>query len=652
MPFWWQRRKKFWRGRYRPWYKRYANQRRRKRKPIRRHRRRRSTRRRYRRRRKVRRKLKTLPLKQWQPKYITKCTIRGLHLYLLGAEGRQMSCYTDEQYLWTPARSPGGGGFSAETYTLQWLYTQYKEGKCYWSKSNSTKDLVRFTGSNFTFYKHHKTDFVIYYNRKPTTRPDKYYYSRCHPYELLLRHRTKVLHRNTIRPNSKQRLKIKVKPPRTLQNNWYSQSEFAEQPLIELVIAAADLTNSYISKVDTNQLLTAYSLSTQFFPSPNWGQAGVQTTAWKPRPTQPLTLTPIYGEKEGTSITIPNTYSGSIAYSTGWFQKAILTATRIKQQNVYPILYLRYNPKIDDGHGNMIYVKHITQNDYSPPTTDKAVLLENKPLWQLLYGYVSYLQKIKPHEDILEDYILCVHSPAIYPFQTNTAHVPLDSNFINGKAPYEQELSAQMMKLWFPKLLHQQQFINNVVECGPFIPKYGRERESSWDLHGKFSFFFKWGGEDTDYQDAYDPSRQTQYAITNNLAEAIQISDPSKQIPSSLIHAWDYRRGFLTSSALKRIRENIPTDETISTDSEPKQKKKKVTNSIPFYNQKDQEIQECLQALYKENTFQTPQGEEQIINLIQEQQQQQEQLKHNLLYLIEDLKKQQTKLRLKTGILH
>lgn len=563
-----------------------------------------------------------------------------------------MNCYTDEQFAWTPPKAPGGGGFASSIFTLQWLYTEYKEGRCYWSRTNATKDLVRYTGCSITMYKHNKCDFLINYSRKPTVHPDKYFYARLHPHELLLRKRTRILHRNTIKPNSKQHLKLKIKPPRTLQNNWYSQSEFADQPLLELNIVAVDTINSYISSVDTNQLLTITAINTQFYPKPNWGKALGETTPWKPRTNSPMEMTPYYGSKLGPKITIPSTYSGSIQHDTGWFQTKLLTATRLQDQNVLPITYMRYNPKIDDGHGNVIWAEHITQDSYTPPTSDKSTLLENMPLWQLLFGYISYLQKAKPHENILEDYVLCIISPAIYPFVTHQAHIPIDLNFVQGKAPYEQELDAQMNKLWFPKMLHQQQSINAIVQCGPYIPKYGRDRESSWDLHGKFSFYFKWGGEDQNYQDAYDPSRQTTYAITNNLAEAIQIADPSKQIPSTLVHPWDYRRGFLTQTALKRIRENLQSDETISTDSEPSQKKKKVLNSISFFNKQEEEIQECLQALYKENIFQAPENQEQLLNLIQEQHQQQEHLKHNLLYLIEDLKKQQTKLKLKTGVLH
>ena len=654
MPFWWQRRKKWWRGRRRPFYRfRYKNNKRRR--TFRRGKRRRPHRRRYRRRKKVRRKFKKLKLEQWQPRFITKCAIKGLHLYLLGAEGRQMQCYTDEQYSWTPSRSPGGGGFSLEQYTLQWLYSEFKENHNYWTKSNATRDLCRFTGMKFTFYKHHKVDFIIHYNRRPTSKADKYQYCNSHPHELLLRKRTRVLHRNTIRPQSKQHLKLKIKPPRTMQNNWYVQSDFAEQPLVELTIAAADMVNSYLSKVDTNQLITLNALSLQMYKRPDWGQPPATGKGWNPTGDLTTELTAVYADgkqKDLKNQIKQNTYAESISWQYGWFQSDILKAIKFTNQEVFPVWKVRYNPKIDDGHGNMIYIKHVTQKDYDPPKTDKDVVLEGKPLWQLLYGYLSYIQKIKAHEDILETYVLLIYSPAIFPFKLKEPHLILDSNFILGKAPYEQELTAQNKKLWFPKLLHQQQSINTIVECGPFIPKLARDRESSWDLHGKYSFYFKWGGDETDTQTALDPSRQTGYAITNDLAEAIQICDPSKQIPSSLVHAWDYRRGMLTRKALKRISQDYSTDETLSTDSETMQKKKKLSNSIQFHKKEAQEIKECLQTLYKENTFQEPQNQEQLINLIQQQQEQQQQIKHHLLYLIQDLKKQQIKLKLKTGLLH
>nr|UHK06045.1 MAG: ORF1 [Torque teno midi virus] len=647
MPFWWGRRNRWWRGRYRTTYKRRRKTTKRKRRRFHRNKYRRPSRYRHRRRRKVRRKLKKLPLKQWQPRYITKCAIKGTNLFLLGGEGKQMCCYSDEKHAWTPIRAPGGGGFSIDHFTLQWLYTENIDGNNYWSHSNSTKDLCRYTGCNMIFYRHDRCDFIIHYSRKPTLQPDKYYYCNNHPRELLLRKHIKILHRSTIRPNAKQHLKIKMKPPRTMQTNWYVQSDFAERPLIELTIAAVDMTHAYISAVDTNQLITANCLSLQMYSKTNWGAT---QTNYKPNANIPQQLTPYYGTTEGLKITIPSTYPECVSQDKGWFQTKILKATKFKEQQVFPIWKVRYNPKIDTGHGNMIYAKHVTQDNHDPPTHDKAVILQDKPLWQLFYGYTSYLQKIKPSENILKEYVVYIKSPYIYPHKQVEPYLLLDQNFIDGKPPFDQELDAEQLKLWFPRIEHQQQIFNTIVECGPYIPKWGRQRESSWDLHGRYTFYFKWGGEDTEEQDAYDPSTKTTYAIKNNITEAVQISDPSQQIPASIVHAWDYRQGIITKTALKRIRENLQTDETISTDTESPKKKKRTT-AIQFQNQEAQTLQTCLQELFEESTSQESQSQQDLHLLIKQQHQQQKQLKHNLLHLISDLKKQQTKIRMKTGLL-
>nr|UHK06049.1 MAG: ORF1 [Torque teno midi virus] len=648
MPFWWGRRQRwytpYWRKR---WRKRKSYKKRNRR--LRRYRNRRPTRRRRRRRRgKVRRKFKKIPLTQWQPKYITKCNIKGMTLFLLGGQGKQMCCYSDERYTWTPIKAPGGGGFAIDQFTLQWLYTENLDGNNYWSHTNSTKDLCRYTGLKMIFYRHPKCDFLIHYSRKPNLNPDKYFYCKHHPKEIILRKRTKILHRQKIRPNAKQHLTIRVKPPRTMQTNWYVQHDFANRPLVELYTAAIDMSNAYISSVDTNQLITANSLSLQMYKHTNWGQA---TTDYNPTGNLSHTLQPIYGNKEGPTINIPNNYSDEVSWAKGWFQTAILKATSFKTQSVFPIWKVRYNPKIDTGHGNMIYAKHITQDNPDPPTSDKSTLLQGLPLWQLLFGYTSYLQKIKASENILKDYVIYIKSPYIYPHKTVEPYLLLDQNFIEGKAPFEQELDSEMQKLWFPTIEHQQQILNTIVQCGPYIPKWGRERESSWDLHGHYTFYFKWGGEDIQEQDAYDPTNKTQYAINNNITEAIQISDPSQQIPSSIVHAWDLRQGVITRTALKRIRQNIPTDETISTDSETPTKKKKTSTAVQFQNQETQALQTCLQELFEESTSQESQSQEDLKLLIKQQHQQQKQLKHNLLHLIADLKKQQTKIKMKTGLL-
>lgn len=653
MPFWWQRRKKWWNRRGQRYYKRRTWRTRRRRRRFYRPKRRRAPRRRRHRRKKVRKKFKKLPIQQWQPTYITKCTIRGTQLFLLGAQGKQFVCYTDDKFSWTPPKAPGGGGFSLELYTLQYLYHEYKDGNNIWTRTNSTKDLVRYTGSYIKLYRHEKTDFIIWYNRNATAEIDKYTYSSLHPKELLLKKRCKILYSKLRKPNGPLYKKIRIKPPRKMQTNWYFMSDFAEKPLFSLAIAAADLTHSYISCCDTNQLLSAYAINTDFYKAPNWGKT--QTTAYEPYKGIIKEFDVIYENKQQRRIDMKNlSYKQSIDYSTGWFQSNILKAFKIAQMENIPINALRYNPTIDDGVGNAIWLVHITQDSYSRPQTDKTLILEGKPLWQLLYGFASFIQKAKPEELILQTYILCIASPAIYPFKDhNSFHVPIDSTFINGKGPYEEYITAKQKQLWYPTLQHQQQTINNIVQCGPYIPKYTRDRDSTWELHGNYKFFFKWGGDDIQNQEINDPSKQATYELPDSLQQTIQISDPSQQIPTSLIHAWDIRRGLITPTALRRIQQNLPIDESVSLYSEePPKKKKKKNNNMPYQEQESKEIQACLQKLFEKDTYQEPQDQQQLINLIQQQHEQQKLIKFNLIQLIADLKQQQKKIQLHTGLLN
>ncbi len=146
MPFWWRRRRKPWFGKWRRRRYNYTTKRRKyRRKQYRRPAFRR--RRRRRRRQKVRRKKQKIPIQQWQPDSITKCKIKGYGCLVAGAEGRQFYCYTNEIGQYIQPKAPGGGGFGAEMFSLEYLYKQWVARKNIWTHSNDYKDLVRYTGS-------------------------------------------------------------------------------------------------------------------------------------------------------------------------------------------------------------------------------------------------------------------------------------------------------------------------------------------------------------------------------------------------------------------------------------------------------------------------------------------------------------------------
>ncbi len=173
-------------------------------------------------------------------------------------------------------------------------------------------------------------------------------------------------------------------------------------------------------------------------------------------------------------------------------------------------------------------------------------------------------------------------------------------------------------------------------------------KSSSWQLNVKYTFYFKWGGPHVTDQLATNPKDKEKYPVPDTLFEAVQIADPQKQACKDMLRAWDYRRGLITSTALKRMSENIQSDSSFQSDeTETPKKKKRITGEVPSAQEKNQKIQKHLLSLFEESTCQE---EEDLHKLIQHQQQQQYKLKQNIIHLLIDLKKQQRFLQLQSGV--
>lgn len=657
MVFWWQRRKRWWRGRRRPFYKRKYKTKRNRRRFRRPKRRRTYRRRRKTRKAKVRRKQQKIKIAQWQPEKIVKCKIKGLELFLLGAEGKQFACFTTDRDDWVPARNPGGGGFAVDRYTLQSLYSDYILGKNVWTKSNVMLELCRYTGASIRFYRHQYTDFVVNYNLQPPFDLQKDTYMNAHPYNLLLRKHTKIIPSRKTKPLGKRSVRIKIKPPKTMTTTWYFQETFSKATLFQLTIAACNLNYAYLPPTGTNQLISLLCINTQFYQRGSWGNA---SRPYNPIGTMQTTLTvqtdPYDITKKKTVTIKQDTYMDSINIKTGWFQTDLLRAYAISEQTVIPITAVRYNPTIDTGKGNSIWLKSTIVDNYDKPSKDKDLIITDKPLWMLLYGFLNFVQQIKKDPTFLRSYVLLLESPFVTYIShlTHEKFLPIDKSFIDGKGPFNEPATHYQRQHFFPTLEHQQQAINAIVESGPYIPKYGNERESNWELTGLYTFYFKWGGTLNPDEPIADPATQGTYITPDNLRQAVQIVNPSKQIPASILHSWDYRRGLIKRSALQRIAENQETDTDFQTDADsqaPQKKKKRYNRQLQYMPEEEEEVQESLLGLCKENTFQETQDPQQLYNLIQQQQQQQQQLKLNLLNLISNLKKKQRMLQLQTGLL-
>nr|UHK05547.1 MAG: ORF1 [Torque teno midi virus] len=664
MPFWWRRRRKPWFGRWRrkQRFRRYKGRRRRR---LPRRRTRRPYRRRRRRTNKVRRKKKKIPIMQWQPQSIRKCKIKGHGTLVLGAEGTQMYCYTTEKMKYVPPKTPYGGGFGVEKYTLEYLYEEYIFQNNIWTASNILKDLCRFLYVRFIFYRHPDTDFVISYNNQPPFEINKWTFPSTHPHQMLLDKHKKVLKSLASKPNGKYSLKMYVKPPKQMITKWFFTKQFCKYGLLLLKASAMNLRYSHLSASNENMLINITSLNPSFYVNTDWSRKRDGTVGYMP---QTHLLKPIYYKvKTSTGETILpmdteayTSYTTSISYDKGWFNNKFLRAIKLysDQAGTKPLamlnmIYGRYNPVRDNGKGNIIYIISTLADNWNPPTQDKMVVLADVPLWLGVWGYISYLHTVKPPDWLLSSCVV-LKSDYIYNWGipgTGDKWLPLDQEYLQGKKPYEQVVTEQDKLLWYPTYKWQLKTLNAIAESGPFVPQYNEEKNSTWELKYFYNFCFKWGGPETPEAEIKNPKDLAEYDVPDTKLKTIQITNPAKQSPESIIHHWDIRRGVIKEKALKRMCCHLETDTEFeySPEGSPKKKKQRMGAALRNPQEEIQEAQACLQALCEKSTCQEEETQS-LQQLIQQQQHKQQELKYNILKLLMSLKEKQNMLQLQTGM--
>nr|UHK05274.1 MAG: ORF1 [Torque teno midi virus] len=655
MPFWWRRRRKNW---YASWGKRrYYGTRRKRRYQTRRRRYRRPSRRRRRRRRrgKVRRKRQQIVLKQWNPDRIVKCKIIGYDMLVAGADGNQYHCYTNTKKLYTQPRAPGGGGFGCQVFSLEYLYDQWRAHKNIWTKTNDYTDLVRFLGCKLIFYRSPETDFIVSYTRQPPFTFDKNTYPEIHPQLQLLSKHHKVIRCLKYTKSRKSTVTIKIKPTKLMSTKWFFQPEFADAQLFKLQGAAMNLGHSLYGPNTQSPCITIHALNINYYKQHNWADAS--KAKYLPYPDFPTTSTVKYTDKNGRSVTIKASeldYAKSVAFPTGFFQPGILQAIKVENNSTpyheRPVTLGRYNPEEDTGVGNRVWVTSTFNSKSWQPPSDSDLLIGELPLYICLYGIWDYVQK-KKAPDFLKQAMFVIKSDFIKILTPSeqTVWPILDLSFIQGKMPYDETPTQQDLQLWYPTCYKQQQAINDIVESGPYTPKYTNLTNSTWQLPYKYIFYLKWGGSQITDQLIQDPKDQDTYPIPGAVQQTIQITDPRQQSPKEILRSWDFRRSFITRAAFKRMQENLATDESDQSDlPETPPKKKRVTSEIQLQDQETQEIEACLQTLCKKSTF--PEDTENLRQLIYQQYQQQQELKDNIFKLLIHLKKKQRALQTQTGL--
>lgn len=452
-------------------------------------------------------------------------------------------------------------------------------------------------------------------------------------------------------------------------SKWFFQKQFSNQNLFQLSAAAASFKYPRLACCNENRVITIYYLNPQFYTHSTWAQA--INKYWEPYAHEARTLTFYYKEGNTTKIYQPileyekvstgtPQYYASIQKDTGWFSKKVLTATVVKDrpdgtaQANLPLNAARYNPEIDNGKGNKVYLVSVLTGYYNKPTEDDLIF-QNAPLWLIFHGFLNYIIA-KKGKGFPAAHMFVIESPYITPQPsaiTKNFFPFVDLNFTIGLNPFKAYISTKQATLWYPTVEHQLETINAIVELGPYIPKYSDDRDSTWELPYHYIFYFKWGGPETPQQEVTDPNTKNIYTVPDTISGTIQISNPLKQSTESLIHNWDIRRGLITQKALRRMYENLETDSDFQPDTEQTPTKRpRVTGELCHIQETNKEIQNCLEALCQETEEEeTPQTQEGIIQLINKQQQQQQQLKRNILMLLQEIKHKQQMLQLTTGLI-
>nr|UHK05729.1 MAG: ORF1 [Torque teno midi virus] len=670
MPFWWRRRRKNWYGRR--FKRRYPTWRQRRKRTYRRRKYRRAPRRRRRRRKKVRRKKPAILVKQWQPDSIVLCKIKGYEATLWGAQGAQYLCYTNHMFDYTRPKYPGGGGFAVQLYSLQYLYDQWRLRNNIWTQTNEYKDLCRFLKSTFTFYRHEHVDFVIIYNRQPPFELDVNTYMNFHPYIMLQQKHKIILPSQKTNPKGRTKKKKTIKPPKQMLSKWFFQQQFTEYDLVQIAVAACSLRYPRIGCCNENRCMTLYCLNPYFYSDSSWAfalsgghfyqpyQNIPNLEFWSGKTSNPTKYKPRdWIDKAPPTEHGTGPYYRSISLEGGYFSPRVLQAWDVYNGTVpnrpLPITVARYNPTLDDGKGNKVWVTKITGGHYDIPTKTPDLIIEGQPLWLAFWGYWSYLQE-KKTKGFFPLHMFIVQSPYIQPQPTEATknyYAFIDYEIIQGKNQWDSFLTLKEKQLWYPTADWQIKTINAFCQSGPYVPKLDNQTLSTWELATHYSFYFKWGGPHITDKPVENPKNKNKYDVPDTIKERIQVFNPRNNIAATMFHDWDYRRGCITSTAIKRMQQNLPTDSTISSDSEhsPEKKKRRVQPHLHDPEKKTQKIQECLLSLCEEPTFQETATQEDLLELIQQQHNQQQQLKHNLLTLIKDIKVKQKLLQLQTGVL-
>lgn len=245
-----------------------------------------------------------------------------------------------------------------------------------------------------------------------------------------------------------------------------------------------------------------------------------------------------------------------LEYHTGIYSSIFLSPGRSYFETLGAYTDVTYNPFVDKGIGNKVWLDSLSKEDAVLDEKRAKVLIVDQPLWAALFGYTEFAAKYTGDSAISANYRLTVRCPYTDPMLVDTNNelqgfVPYSKNFGNGKMPGGSANVPLTMRIrWYPILFHQLEWMEAIVQSGPFAYKGD---EKSCVLAMRYNFRWKWGGNPVSHQVVRNPCKGG--SKPRREPRSIQAADPKYVTPQLTFHSWDYRRGLFGTASIKRMQE-------------------------------------------------------------------------------------------------
>nr|UYM03091.1 MAG: ORF1 [Anelloviridae sp.] len=245
-------------------------------------------------------------------------------------------------------------------------------------------------------------------------------------------------------------------------------------------------------------------------------------------------------------------------YRIGLYSPIFLSPYRTSPVENWPLAYrdITYNPLNDKAVGNKMWYQSLVKQDTQYSPTGSIYLLEDKPLWAMAYGYIDFIKSVREHQDIDFDGLVIIICPYTEPplFEKSNPQmgfVVYDSNFGNGKwLDGTGFIPVEMQCRWRPCAAFQRQVLTDISMSGPFSYKDDLKNTC---IQAKYRFNFKWGGNMLYQQTIRNPCKDGEAPDPHRQPRDVQVTDPTTVGPRFVFHHWDWRRGWLSDRALKRM---------------------------------------------------------------------------------------------------